>query len=123
MQIVLKIVLSIVVLFLLIAATFISQLYNPVILWIVAFSVIPLSVTVKFFIKSNLQFDIVMLIFSMVINAGLILKVPFGNPILEIALYAVGFLIGIWGLLVLLSQLIFSAVQESNLLLNNKSLK
>lgn len=112
----LKILLSILILLLLALAIFISQLYNPAILWLIAFSLIPLSVILRFLIASRVKFGATILAFSLIINAGLIAKVPFGNPIIEIAAYAVGLLFAIWILIVYLSELVFSYIRKPTLI-------
>ena len=78
-----------------IPAVFIAQLYSPIVLWVVSFSIIIFSPAISFLKIRNYKIYACVSA-SFIINLNYFLHIPYGNPIYEIALYGVslfGFII------------------------------
>jgi hypothetical protein len=71
-----------------IPAVFVSQLYSPTIMWVISFLIILISPTISFLKEKKWQVA-ACAILSLIINFNYILYIPFGNPILEIAVYGI----------------------------------
>lgn len=74
-----------------IPAVFITQLYNPPILWIASFILLFSSPLISLIKKRSYKI-IFCVIFSFIINMNYIFNIPYGNPIYEMALYGMGLL-------------------------------
>ena len=86
-------------------STFIAQLYSPVVLWIISYALLVGSIGIGASVNSRSYRLIAALVFSIIINGNLLLLVPYGNPMLVMAFYAVGLTLITWLILFSVAEL------------------
>lgn len=94
------------------AITFISQLYSPVVLWILSFSLLVGSIGLGVYVTRRSRRLLLALIFSLIINGNLLLHVPYGNPVTVMLLYGLGLAVLSWALLFSLAEIAASMMSQ-----------
>jgi hypothetical protein len=84
---------------------FVSQLYSPLLLWIISFSLLIGSLVVGAYVGERSRRLLFTGISSIVICTNFLLNALFGNPAIIAALYGVGLALLIWALLFSLSEI------------------
>jgi hypothetical protein len=87
---------------------FISQLYSPLIFWVISYLILLFSIGLGFFSKNRRVSLYASLAMSLVINARYLSYIPFGNPIIHLALYGLGLVLMIWAVIFLVTEVVAS---------------
>lgn len=91
---------------------FISQLYSPLIFWVISYLILLFSIGLGFFSKSRKMSLYASLVMSLVINARYLSYIPFGNPIIHMALYGLGLVLMIWAVIFLVAEVVASMMLQ-----------
>lgn len=98
----------VIILFLLSAGailTFIAQLYNHIIFWVISYALLLGSIAIGAWINRRSLRLIAALVFSIIINGNFLLHVPYGNPVLVMVFYALGLTLITWAILFSIAEL------------------
>ncbi len=87
------------------ASTFVSQLYSPIILWIISFSLLAGSIALGLFVDRRSIRLVLALVFALIINGNFLLHIPFGNPVIVMVFYGVSLALITWALLFSIAEL------------------
>lgn len=105
LKIVSKVLFAVCLLVFLSFVTFLSQFYNPLILWVVSFTVLALCVILPYVVKTRKNRIIIISAFSFIINSFLLGRAIFSGSLL-LLLYGIGFFVMIWLALFLLAEIV-----------------
>jgi hypothetical protein len=99
---------------------FISQLYSPTILWIVSYSILIGSIALGIFAKNRRRVLVISFILSLIINARYLSYIPFGNPIIYMALYGLGLVLMIWAVIFFVAEVVASMTPQRRAMFGGK---
>lgn len=98
-----------------VCVAFVSQLYGPLLTWIISYLLVFSTLVVGYLIVSRNARMLLILVYSLMININVILAIPYGNPVGLLILHAVILFFINWMLLFLLSETVSKISRHTGL--------